>query len=305
MGLYNIVGASSLVAGQPEDVGQVLANYQAIQAVLNGGIDDINIRASAAISASKLNAYPNDQTKYLAGDGIWRVPGTAPTRTPGTHIFTASGTFTTPANARAILVECLGGGGTGGQAQTGSQAYWAVGAGGWGGDYAVSLIQSPAASYGVIVGAGGVAIPSGGTAALGNNGGDSVFGASAVLAKGGRGGTQDQFGAGGPHTVNIQPAQSGSIGDFVTNGGMPGIGFHQSGNMLVGGRGGAGAAPYGGPGALEVTAAGGTAGGNAPGGTAPNTRGAGSSGSTAGNYSAGCSAVAAGTAGIVVVTVFY
>ena len=73
MSLYNIVNPSSLVAGQPEDVSQILANYQAIQAVLNGGIDDVNVRSTAAIAPSKLAGYPSDVGKLLAGDGSWRV----------------------------------------------------------------------------------------------------------------------------------------------------------------------------------------------------------------------------------------
>jgi hypothetical protein len=71
MGLYNIVNQASLVAGQPEDIGQVLANFVAIQAVLNGGIDDVNIRTTAAINPSKLLGYPSDPNKFLRGDGLW------------------------------------------------------------------------------------------------------------------------------------------------------------------------------------------------------------------------------------------
>jgi hypothetical protein len=74
MSLYNIVSPASLVPGQPEDVSQVLANFQAIQAVLNGGIDDVNIRSTAAIAPSKLAGYPSDVTKVLRGDGSWLGP---------------------------------------------------------------------------------------------------------------------------------------------------------------------------------------------------------------------------------------
>ena len=73
MSLYNIVNPASMVAGQPEDVSQVLANFQAIQAVLNGGIDDSNINATGAISPSKLAGYPNDATKALFGNGTWKA----------------------------------------------------------------------------------------------------------------------------------------------------------------------------------------------------------------------------------------
>ena len=39
MGFYNVINASSMQTGQPEDVSQVLANFNAIAAVLNGGGD--------------------------------------------------------------------------------------------------------------------------------------------------------------------------------------------------------------------------------------------------------------------------
>jgi hypothetical protein len=71
MGQYNIVNAPSMVAGQPEDISQVLANFQAIQTILNGGIDDINIRPTAAIQPAKLAGYPSDPTKFLRGDSTW------------------------------------------------------------------------------------------------------------------------------------------------------------------------------------------------------------------------------------------
>src|SRR5438105_2307762 len=73
MGLYNIVNAASMVGGQPEDVSQVLANFQAIQNVLNGGIDNTNINAAAAIAPSKIAGYPADATKFLRGDATWGV----------------------------------------------------------------------------------------------------------------------------------------------------------------------------------------------------------------------------------------
>jgi hypothetical protein len=74
MGSYNIVNQANLQSGQPEDVSVVLANLQAIQAVLNGGIDNSNINAAAAILASKLAGYPTDATKVLKGDGTWLTP---------------------------------------------------------------------------------------------------------------------------------------------------------------------------------------------------------------------------------------
>lgn len=83
MGAYNIVNAASMVGGQPEDVSQVLANLQAIQAVINGGIDNTNINNAANILLSKLNGYPADATKFARGDGTWAVPPAMPNGTIG------------------------------------------------------------------------------------------------------------------------------------------------------------------------------------------------------------------------------
>jgi hypothetical protein len=71
MGAYNVVNRPALASGQPEDISQVLANLDAIATVLNGGIDDTNVAAAAGILASKLAGYPNDQSRFLRGDGTW------------------------------------------------------------------------------------------------------------------------------------------------------------------------------------------------------------------------------------------
>jgi hypothetical protein len=82
MGAYNIVDAAKLVSGQPEDVAPILANFQAIQAILNGNLDDVNIRQ---MSAAKLANYPADVLKVLKGDGTWSAPYAAvPKITVGT-----------------------------------------------------------------------------------------------------------------------------------------------------------------------------------------------------------------------------
>lgn len=54
MTFYNIVGADTLVGGMPEDVGQVLANFQAIAQVVNGNIDNTNIAVGANIDPAKI-----------------------------------------------------------------------------------------------------------------------------------------------------------------------------------------------------------------------------------------------------------
>src|SRR5215831_3587900 len=84
----------------------------------------------------------------LAGSGVFSK---APTR----QIFTSagSGTYTTPAGCRAILVEVVGGGGGGGGVNVGTSGQVAAAGGGGGGAYAASLIANPVASYSYQVGA--------------------------------------------------------------------------------------------------------------------------------------------------------
>lgn len=72
MGAYNVTNRAALATGQPEDISAVVANLDAIATVLNGGIDNSNINAAAAIAASKLAGYPTNGAKVLAGDGTWK-----------------------------------------------------------------------------------------------------------------------------------------------------------------------------------------------------------------------------------------
>jgi hypothetical protein len=72
MTAYNIVNPGHLVAGQNEDVSDVLANFQAIQSILNGNIDDTNVKAAAAIQISKLaGGGAGTILKMLAGVPSW------------------------------------------------------------------------------------------------------------------------------------------------------------------------------------------------------------------------------------------
>lgn len=83
MGLFNVVGRATMAAGQPEDVTQILANLDAIAAVLNGNIEDVNVKATAGILASKLAGYPALGTVALLGDGTWGRKVTTSTWTAG------------------------------------------------------------------------------------------------------------------------------------------------------------------------------------------------------------------------------
>jgi hypothetical protein len=227
--------------------------------------------------------------------------GTPPTRT--VLAAAGSGTYTPPNGCRAILVECLGGGGTGGQAQTGSSAVYAAGSGGNGGNYAAKLIQGPASSYAYTVGAGGAAIV-GGTASS-NNGGDTSFGASVCVAKGGQGGAPDQLGGTGYRTTSAYGPQAGDVGDLILKGflGEPGQ-LMPGGTLAIGGKGGMPAGPYAGgyPGQQLFVSGNSGGGGNLVG---PNAYGCGSSGSVAGQFSGAATNVAAGGGGLIVITEYY
>lgn len=59
MGFYNVINRTLIQGGQPEDVSQIVANFDAIAAVLNGGLDNSNVNAAAAIDYSKLNVPLN------------------------------------------------------------------------------------------------------------------------------------------------------------------------------------------------------------------------------------------------------
>jgi hypothetical protein len=107
MTAYNIIDPESLVSGQPQDVTVVLANFEAVQSIINGNLDNGNIRPSAGIDVGKLANYPGDYTKYLRGDGFWGV-------TTYTHTqVSPSATWTIPHNlSRFPAVAVVDSGGT-------------------------------------------------------------------------------------------------------------------------------------------------------------------------------------------------
>jgi len=164
----------------------------------------------------------------FGGTGLNTVPHTV-------QVFTSSsGTYTTPTNCRAILIELVGGGGGGGG---GSQGSLDGGTGGAGGSSTFGTLTSGGGGGGLnsSLGAGGTA--SGGdlniVGARGNCGGAGVNGA--VQGTGGVGGASYFGGAGG---------------GFYTAAGAAGATNSGSG----GGGGGCGAtsAPYGGSGGASA-----------------------------------------------------
>jgi hypothetical protein len=81
MTAYNIVNPASLVAGQPEDISQVLANFQAIASTLNGHVDATNLDPTATITATE---FDTANIKHRASDilfggdaNLYRVAGPA------------------------------------------------------------------------------------------------------------------------------------------------------------------------------------------------------------------------------------
>lgn len=75
MTAYNVVNAIKLVNGLAEDVGDVLANFQAIAAVMNGNLDDANIKAGAGIVLSKLGqsgAVDGDVPIWDSATAAWK-----------------------------------------------------------------------------------------------------------------------------------------------------------------------------------------------------------------------------------------
>jgi hypothetical protein len=145
--------------------------------------------------------------------------------------FTASGTWTRPANVKKIIIYCLGGGG-GGNGGT-IDAY--SGGSGSSGAVAIKLLDvSAIASATVTIGAGGI----GGTApaGLGSPGGDTTFTTAGPVtqcqAKGGINGGIAHY-PGGVHARNI------STGDIIFPGHFGMFGDpSQSGSASFGGQGG-------------------------------------------------------------------
>jgi len=103
MTAYNVIGATTMVGGQPEDVSQVLANFQAIAAVVNGGLDDSNISPTANIQASKIAGLPTSSGGVPIGtilafggvtppSGFLACDGTAISRSTYSQLFAVIGT---------------------------------------------------------------------------------------------------------------------------------------------------------------------------------------------------------------------
>lgn len=161
---------------------------------------------------------------------------------PNVQVFTAGGTWTKPAGARTVVVECVGGGGGGGGCAVTSAGQSACGGGGGGGEYARGIFNATTlgATETVGVGAAGAAgaagANNGGTAgtsslgawvtAVGGAGGSGAASAANTVFGGGVGGTG---GTGGDVHIAGQRGDTGRVVGgvpvCVTRGGDSELGF--------------------------------------------------------------------------------
>lgn len=66
MTTYAVVNRAALADGQPMHISDVVANFDAIASVVNGGLDDSNIGGSSAISLGKVQTLIWTQGSLLA-----------------------------------------------------------------------------------------------------------------------------------------------------------------------------------------------------------------------------------------------
>jgi len=215
--------------------------------------------------SSVLNAIPATagaisltSATYLSGQLLVANGGTGLSTVPHTvQVFTSSsGTYTSPANVKAIKVTLVGGGGGGG----GINGSGAAGGGG-GGATALFIYPSGFAAqtgYAYAIGAGGA----GGvntSASTGSTGGSTTFtiGATTVTAAGGAGGG-----------ASLGGTAAGGLGGTATNGTVNiegGGGGESYGPSLLGGTGGSSTMGGGGRQAFGTATPGGNYGGGGAG----------------------------------------
>jgi hypothetical protein len=228
--------------------------------------------------------------KYLqsAGTGapIWAQPGPA-----SIQVLNTSGTYTTPAGVKAIIIELVGGGGgSGAIAAANGNNNGTVSGGGGSGSYTRALIINPVSSYTYIIGLGGTASAIG---VAGGNGGATSFNAGTITAPGGTGGAAGSTLANGSVSLGGAGGVAGIGGSFMVPGHGGGTGF--SGSVIS--VAGAGANSYFGDGGVAPAVIDGT---SRP-GVAGSSFGAGASGAAAVNVGTGAVG-AAGFHGVIIVT---
>lgn len=201
--------------------------------------DSTGAPVAISVAVDQISNIAYDGTQWIILDPLPAPPASAPP--VGAQTFTANGNFTVPAGVFAIQVTCVAGGGGGGAGNDTFLGFGVGGDGGIGGHATRRLAVNPGDVYTVTVGAAGAAgtvIP----LAAATAGGNTVFGASTVVATGG--------GAGGAGAIgsNGSPGANGtcSVGTYGTSGvpySIPGGGVR--GQRGVGGVGSLGAGTAG------------------------------------------------------------
>lgn len=275
---------ASFLAGEVQLVG--LLN------LTTGAMQVAEIAVPTTPAAGKIKVYGSTGGEVRAVDSAGTV--SVLNKPPQTVQFTASGTFTKASypGLKAVKVRVLGGGGAGGGAASTGAGQASLGSGGGSGGYAESFILASAlsASTTVTVGAGGTGV----AGAAGNNGGNTSFG-TAVIGQGGD--------AGGTVAASTPP--------FTLAGGARSGTGSAAGDVIVSGRAGAPAIAMSasvcmsGAGADSQYGAAGQGRANSNAGQAATGYGAGGAGAVR-NASVGTTAAGgAGTAGIVLIDLFF
>lgn len=206
-------------------------------------------------------------TLYWSREDGWSVITGTTTADVTFDVFTSNGTYTKPAGLKAAFVVCIGAGGGGGSGARNAAGTNRFGGGGGQGGVAVWTYFPASAltsTVSVTVGTGGPGAP--GAAAdntngtTGTAGGQTIFGASLIVAPGGNAGTGGTTAAGGS-------GGSGALGS---------LSYIPYGPYSMNGNGGSG-------GTTNTASSAGTAGMNLNGAT---PGGAGGSGISSGNVSA-------------------
>lgn len=250
--LASVTGTNTITAVGPTSYAAYAqqAGFILMPQVSNTGPVTININGLGAKAITKYGStalVANDllvgAIAYIVYDGTrfqLLNPQTVAARITGrllnVQAFNANGTHTATAGTTKIVVKAWGGGGGGAGSTATAAGQASVGGGGAGGMYVESyLTYSGPAS--VTIGAGGT----GNLGAGGGNGGNTIYGASLVVAAGGLGGI----------TAAAGPAVVGAAGGIVAGGsvfntlsissaGRAGFGVGSL-SLGVGGEGGGGA----------------------------------------------------------------
>jgi hypothetical protein len=246
---------------------------------------DLNISDNSVNNVSTLAhgfapKAPGSTAQWLRGDATW---ANAPGRLASfTVLATAgAGTYTTPANITAILVECVGGGGGGGGAAGALITGAAAGGSGGSGSYTRKYVAAPLSSYGVNIGAAGTGGATTGTA--GTVGGSTTFG-SVVSCNGGSAGAGGASSTiSGSITLGGGGGAASSTGDLNSGGSAGGNGITLAGTASASAPGGS--SYFGGGAAGVVTSDGNSASNYGAGGSGGAAQG--TTGHAGGNGSAG------------------